>query len=408
MKKWMCAMLAACMLFSSLALAEGELPVLVAQLGKSAELVEQTAMDDEYMEVLAAAGATVIMGRYAGELSAEELGMKFSDDLHDGDLMIEGEGGIDERAMFYTDNGGADDVMDVSVIWLDGYTYGFVCVTDAANYFGDTGEEPLRDLIDFWVSTLDVFDGEFETDPMNDISMMLLYESPLYDEAELMDSGSMDDGGYFMEFMAEAGLVRIGEYTLPALENIDDVQAALESVAKTIHPDARDFSAALDDGMTMELEYPGYICGWITGQNEDTREVRAILVAGEQTLVLTISVAIDWTEEYASQVDDLLASVTLYVSGVDAEGPYMLAEEIAFALLGDYMDYWYAWNETIEEEDYWVYEFVDMSGDYMGAVAVQEETGAAYISIGTDAMEARYEPVLWDDVQGYYLPDSVG
>ena len=42
MKKWICALLAMCLLAVLPACAEGELPVLTAQLGKAAELAEQT------------------------------------------------------------------------------------------------------------------------------------------------------------------------------------------------------------------------------------------------------------------------------------------------------------------------------------------------------------------------------
>lgn len=407
MKKWICALLAMCLLAVLPACAEGELPVLTAQLGKAAELAEQTEHGDEYVEVLTVEDVSVTMGRFAGEMTAEELGMMFSDDLHDGEMLIEGEDGVDQRAMFYTDNGGTDDVMDVTVLWLDGYTYGFVCVTGSDAYFGGE-EEPLREQIDFWVSTLDIFDGEFAADPMGDITMMLLYDSPLYDEAELINSGAIGDGGYYMELMAEAGVVRIGEYTLPMLDESGDVQAALNGVAQTIHADAREFACEQEEELTLRLEYPAYRCRWMTGANEDTREVHAVIVTGEQTLALSVALSVDWAEDYADQVEALFDSVTLYTDSAEADGPYMAAEEIAFALLGDYMDYWYAWNETIEEQDYWVYEFADIDGECIGAVAVQEETGEAYISIGTDAMEAVYEPVLWDDVQGYYLPDSVG
>lgn len=405
MKKMIYMLLACVLLLSGMACAEGELPVLAAQLGKAAEMVEQTAEGDEYMEVLAVGEASVIIGRYAGELSAEELGAKFSDDLRDGELLIEGEGGVDQRAMFYTDNGGVDDVMDVTVIWLDGYTYGFVCVVSSDSYFG---EEAMQGQIDFWVSTLEVFDGEFGSDPMSDVSLMLLYESPLYDNAELVESDVIGEDGYYLELAADAGAVLIGEYTLPAIGETADMDVALLGVARTIHPDAAEFAWTLDEEMTLQLEYPAYDCRWQTGANEDAREVRAYVIAGEQTLALSVAVHIDAAEAYAAQIDELFDSMTLYASGVDSEGPYMVAEEIAFALLGDYVDYWYAWDETIEEEEYWVYEFVDVNDEFIGAVAVQEETGAAYISFGTDALTAEFEPVLWDEAQGYHVADSVG
>lgn len=401
MKKMIYMLLVCILLLTGTAFAEAELPVLVAQLGKAAEMVEQVAEGDEYMEVLAVGEASVIMGRFAGELSPEGLGAKFSDDLRDGELLIEGEGGVDQRAMFYTDNGGADDVMDITVIWLDGYTYGFVCVVGSDSYFG---EQAFQEQIDDWVSTLEVFDGEFGSDPMSDISLMLLYESPLYDNAELVESDVVGEDGYYLVLEAEGGKVRIGEYTLPMLADDSDMESALLGVARIIHPEAAGFAYVQDEALTLQLEYPAYLCSWTAGVDK----CRALIIPGEQTLALSVSAAAEEFDSYAQQIDEMLASVTLYVSGVDSEGPYMVAEEIAFALLGDYVDYWYAWDETIEEEEYWVYEFVDANDEFIGAVAVQEETGAAHISFGTDALTAEFEPVLWDETQGYHVADSVG
>ena len=136
-----------------------QLPVLTAQLGAAAVMVEQQFEGDEYTEVLAVEDMTVIMGRYAGEKTTAEVAAWYGDDFSDSEILLREENGVNERGIYTYGDGQSGWVIDTTVIWLDGYTYAFTAVVEENSYFGYITDEPMSAYIDWLVETLDVFDG---------------------------------------------------------------------------------------------------------------------------------------------------------------------------------------------------------------------------------------------------------
>ena len=158
--KRMIAMLLALGLLLGCAAAESvQLPVLTAQLGAAAVLVDMQQVDDEYTEVLMVEDITVIMGRYAGEKTTEEVALWYGDDFSDSEILLREEIGVNERGIYTYSDGQCGWVIDTTVIWLDGYTYAFTAVVEENAYFGYITDEPMSAHIDWLVETLDVFDG---------------------------------------------------------------------------------------------------------------------------------------------------------------------------------------------------------------------------------------------------------
>ena len=392
MKKLLCALLALCILLGNVALAEEfALPVLTAQLGKAAQMVESVEQADEYMQVLVVDTAMVTMGRFFGEKTAEELALMFQDGLRDGELLIDGEDGVDERAMFLFDQPDGTYVMDATVIHLDGYTYGMAIVVGADEYFGNDGGEPFSAQADFWVSTLDVFDGEVVSE-QEDVSVMLLFDHAYYNEAELIGAETYDETSYSMQLLYD-GMVSLHEYALPEMGG--DLESELAGIAQRIHGQFRDLEWYQDDALTAQLAgFPVYMAEWMTGQNEDTRTCRALVVQGPQTLVLAAVVPVDWEEDYAAGIEDLFASAEIFVSDAASDSSAALAEQLGYDCFGEYSEFVYVWDEVIDGADYCVYEFVDDVGTPIGVIAVQPETGEALVSYGTDALAPEYQPVM--------------
>lgn len=408
MKKLICLLLA-CFLLCGAALAEIELPVLVAQLGAAAEMIASAENGDEYEQMFAIDIAQVTMGRYAGELTSEDMALRVAGDIRDGEQLVDGEDGIDQRAVFLTGNGEDAVAVDATVIWLDGYTYGFVCQVDSDAYFGYTDDEAFRERVDFWVGSLDVFDGEVSGDEDVAATIMLLYGGDLYDSAEMSDAGPVGEDGTYMELIAADGLVTIGEYTLPMLTNTENMEAALLSTVQEIHAGASDFFYEQSDVMTQQLGgYPAYLCSWTYGEEGDLCQVSALIVAGEQTLVLWVGVDDEYFTDYEAQIEDMFASAEIYATGEQLDMSSVQAEEIGYSLFGDYAEFAYVWDETFDDGDYCVYEFFDEDELTIGLIAVQPETGAAYVSFGDDTAAPDFEPVTWDSTLGYTTPESVG
>lgn len=408
MKRLVCLLLA-CLLLCGAALAENMLPVLVAQLGTGAEMVASEENGDEYQQTLSTDAAQVTMGRYAGELTAEDMALRVVSDIREGEMLVDGEGGIDQRAVFLTGENEDTTVVDTSVIWLDGFTYGFVCLVNSDLYYGYTDADPFSETVDFWVNSLDVFDGAVAEEENSEATIMLLYGGELYESAEMSDAGFVGEDGSYMQLIADDGRVVIGEYTLSVLTNTADMEAALLSAVQQIHADAADFFYEASEAMTAQLGgYPAYLCSWTTGADADMQQVSALVVAGGQTLVLWVGVDDEYFVDYEAQIEDLFASTEIYATGEQMDMASIQAEEIGYSLFGEYAEFVYVWDETIAGEDYCVYEFTDENEISIGRIAVQPETGAAYVSFGEDAQSAGFEPVLWDNSLGYTLADSVG
>ena len=385
MKKWICLLLCALWLLPA-SLAEGaELPVLVAQLGAGVTYVGTEENGDEYLEHLEAECGPVYLARYAGQLSAEDVALKICGEVHDGELLVDGEDGIDQRALFYTDGDVA--VADVTVISLDGYTYAFVCRMSAAMYEGQDGQEPWREQVNFWVDSLDVFDAD-EPAALSDMPV-LLYDNPFLDSCELVYSDAAEDGSYAMALSAEDGYVVLEERTVAAAISPEDM-------ASRIDPDAAEYSAVQDAALTERMRCPAWLCSWTTGQNEDLRQCRALIVTMDSvTLALRVGVTADVTSDYEQQVMDMLQGAELYAEST-VGGGYVLAEEVASCLFTGVEDFWYAGEGEVCGSTADLYEFLGAEGDVLGTVAVGSDTGDCYAAFG-DGDD--FAPVQWDETE---------
>ena len=381
MKKWICLLLCALWLLPA-TLAEGtELPVLVAQLGADVTYVDTEENGDEYLEHLEAECGPVYLARYAGQLSAEDVAIRICGEVHDGELLVDGEDGIDQRALFYTDDDIA--VADVTVIALDGYTYAFVCRMSAAMYEGRDGQEPWREQVDFWVDSLDVFADEPAA--LTDMPV-LLYDNPFLDSCELVYSDATELGGYTMALTAEDGYVALEELTV-----VDVI--APEDMALLIDPDAADFSGEQDAALSERMRCPAWLCSWTTGQNEDLRQCRALIVTMDSvTLALRVGVTADVLSDYEQQVTDMLQSAELYDEST-VGGGYILAEEVASWLFSEIEDFWYVGEGEVCGGTADLYEFLGADDSMLGTVAVRTDASGCYVAFGDGA---EYVPVLWD------------
>lgn len=381
MKKWICLLLCALWLLPA-TLAEGtELPVLVAQLGADVTYVDTEENGDEYLEHLEAECGPVYLARYAGQLSAEDVAIRICGEVHDGELLVDGEDGIDQRALFYTDGDVA--VADVTVIALDGYTYAFVCRMSAAMYEGRDGQEPWREQVDFWVDSLDVFADEPAA--LTDMPV-LLYDNPFLDSCELVYSDATELGGYTMALTAEDGYVALEELTV-----VDVI--APEDMALLIDPDAADFSGEQDAALSERMRCPAWLCSWTTGQNEDLRQCRALIVTMDSaTLALRVGVTADVLSDYEQQVTDMLQSAELYDEST-VGGGYILAEEVASWLFSEIEDFWYVGEGEVYGGTADLYEFLGADDSMLGTVAVRTDASGCYVAFGDGA---EYVPVLWD------------
>lgn len=400
MKKWLAIILMLCLLAGAALAEENALPVLVAQLGKAAVMVDMYEAGDEYTEVLAVDTAVVIMGRYAGEKPAEEIAAMYGDDFYDTMPLAHGDAVSERGAYLFTD--GMDNwVVDTTVIHLDGYTYAFSVVLDENSYFGYLTDDPLSEQVDWWVSTLDVFDGTpaaAESDAAGYI--MMLFDSPLMEDAELFDAQA-DENGYSYEYVAADGKLRMGEYSLPAGE--DDAQS-LQAAVLAAREDATDVQWQPDDIRTAELGWSVYTGSWRT----DDACARAMAVTGPQTLLLFVSAAEDEIAAREAEIDALFAGVEIYSERADVDAAALTAEEIAYALFGDYMAFDYVMDQEIYGEGWYsVYEFYDDTDAVIGTIAVDVQTGSAYAAFGMDALSAEYEAVITGP-DGYSVAESVG
>ena len=402
LKKLIC--IALCFMLCIPALAEEiVLPVLVAQLGDAAIMVEMDEQGDEYTEVLVVGEATVIMGRFSGEISAKELAVRYGDNVRDGEALLRGENGIDERCVYLSGDGENTWAIDVSVIWLDGYTYAFTVVVSENSYFGYITDEPFSAQVDWWVSTLDVFDGApYEQTEAQTTEIMLLIDSPLYNDSELFTSEPFGEG-WMSRFIYGDGEVGICEYQLPAADTAVGAGDALYAAASAIDPAAENFTWYRDDEKSDLLGFDVYRCAWGSYDSH----TRALAVSGPQLLVLTASAEAACFADYEQMIIDMFDSVDVFASEAYVDVSGIVAEEIAYALLGGYDSFNYVWDEVFNDEYYCVYEFCDDVDQPIGVVAVHPDTGHAYISVGTDALNPIYEEVLIID-DTYYLPQSVG
>ena len=384
MKKWICMLLCALWLLPA-SLAEGAgLPVLVAQLGAGVTYVDTEENGDEYLEHLEAECGPVYLARYAGQLSAEDVAIRICGSVHDGELLVDGEDGIDQRALFYTDGDVA--VADVTVIALDGYTYALVCRMSAAMYEGRDGQEPWREQVDFWVDSLDVFADE----PAALADMpVILYDNPFLGSCELVYSDATELGGYTMALTAEDGYVALEELT------VADVIAP-EDMALLIDPDAADYSGEQDAALTERMRCPAWLCSWTSGQNEDLRQCRALIVTMDSaTLALRVGITADVLSDYEQQVMNMLKNAELYDEST-VGGGYILAEEVASCLFTGVEDFWYAGEGAVCGGTADLYEFLGADGSVLGTVAVRADTGECYAAMGDGA---DYVPVLWNETE---------
>ena len=113
-------------------------------------------------------------------------------------------------------------------------------------------------------------------------------------------------------------------------------------------------------------------------------------------------------EQLPESVDALFASAQIFAMEAEYDISGVQAEEIGYALFGEYGEFIYLWDEEIDGFDYCVYEFYDVDGDIIGALAVRPDTGDALVSFGAEAIEPVYEPVYYTEADGYYVAPSVG
>lgn len=396
MKKWLSLLLCA-LLISGAALAEHALPVLTAQLGTAVEYIGTEQNGDEYLEHLEADGGTIYMARYSGEQSAEDVALKLCGSVRDGELLVDGEDGIDQRAAFLTGEGEDTRIADVTVLWQEGYTYAFACLSPADWYCGYGDAEPYKEMVDFWVDSLDIFDAGADPDAAEANLPALTYANPFADTAETVYSEVDGVGIYAISMIAEGGAVAIDERALALSDG--ETADVLQSVALAIDPDAADF--AYEPGEN-EGSFPVYRCRWTTGGDEDSRECQAVVVLADRALALRVAVAAGSRSEFGQRVTDMLDSVSAAAAD-ETDGLSGLAAEVASCLLQGVEDFRFAGEEWIDGIKCDRYEFVDASGELLGAVDVSADGSAIYASFAGKA----YMAVEWDATEErWYAEES--
>lgn len=386
MKKIASLLLALLLMLSLSAYAE-KLPVLTAALGKSAELVSQQENGNEYVEMLHTEDFIIYMARLAGSLSAEEAAQHFCGEVYEGELIAAGEDGIDERALFLTGSGRDTAAADASVIQLEGYTYAFVCLCNAKKYSDPQTGADLREQVDFWAGSLDIFEDTAEPakggarwtyDMLLDFNEV--WQSTAADGAEIYGLSAADGGVQWEEYSFIGQIVRA------------NTETSLKTVAEKIDGTVSGFEwePAADAGENV------YDCAWQTERGGETMTCAAKIALLQNDIhALRVMLSPGLPEDVKADACQMLDGAALSKAADSAAAE--LAAEIGMDIFPDAEDLWFSGEAEINGVQLDCYEFVNAAAEPAGVLAISAQGGLAMAKAPEDTA---FRSVKWNGASG--------
>jgi len=274
--------------------------VLVADLPKDAVYVGTEETEDGYTERLTTADglASIIMLKRAGEHTADEVLQELYPEAVGAVAVEQAPIAAYPAVRMVFSLGSNEDTRAGVLVAFSTDTDTFALAVDVAADAYELNED-YRAMIEWWIESLDVFDGSAPTytQPAGQVLTAALPDAAAT-EGAVVD----EDGAYTQQYIVDEGIVsvilarRIGEWTA-------------QTVLGDLFPDA---SGVTEVEQASLANFPASRLTFSLGENEDSRAGTLVVISTNGgTFALAVTVRLDDAQDYSDVVEEWISSLNL-------------------------------------------------------------------------------------------------